>query len=185
MLFKHHRTGKAGKPGIMSGIVFLSGNFKLYWRLFWALPWSFRQEHDQFRLKWRFRRKMCVSGWVYFRMKFTILTEIENLRPQIIFKKVFHIRLKCLENIFLKISHGNASLWIPIYVCWCFRFPCFRVWRSKVWNPFVRWFFLKKLEKFEKIAIFDLKRLRVTPQKSQSLRLNDVLNWRKPWNSDL
>ena len=37
-------------------------------------------------------------------------------------------------------------------------------------------FFSKKLEKFEKIAIFDLKRLRVTPQKSQSLRLNDVLN---------
>ena len=37
------------------------------------------------------------------------------------------------KNIFLMNAHGNASLLVPIYVCWCFRF---RVRRLNVWNLF-------------------------------------------------
>ena len=57
-------------------------------------------------------------------------------------RKCIFMRLKCLElkNIFLMSSHGNASLWVPIYVCWCFRF---RVWRLNVWHPFVLCFHKK------------------------------------------
>ena len=38
-----------------------------------------------------------------------------------------------IKNIFLMNAHGNASLLVPIYVCWCFRF---RVRRLNVWNLF-------------------------------------------------